>query len=102
MADVIRILLLIAGGTALGLFYYGGLWYTVRRLPGARNPALLTLGSLATRLAVCLPCFYLAARGGQWLRLLVFAAAFLAARQALTLYLGPGSRAAAARTVSEA
>lgn len=100
MAYVPEILVTAGGGVALGLFFFGGLWFTVQRLGSARRPALLMLGSLAARLAVCLPCFILAARGGQLGRLLLFTAAFLATRLALTRRLGPGG-AAAATTVAD-
>ena len=89
MAGVTELLLWAAAGAVLGLLYFSGLWYTVRRLGRARNPALLVLGSYVGRLAVCLPCFFLAARGGQWGRLLVFTAAFLVVRLVLILRLGP-------------
>lgn len=36
-------------GVALGFLYFGGLWLTVRRLPRAENPALLTLLSFLGR-----------------------------------------------------
>jgi F1F0 ATPase subunit 2 len=58
----------LIGGLALGAFYFGGLWLTVRRLPDSRRPALLALGSLAGRLGVTLLGMYLVT-GGQWARI---------------------------------
>ena len=79
-------------GAAIGAFYFGGLWLTVRRLPHAQRPALLMLGSFLMRVAVCLPAFYLAARGENWGRLLVLTAAFLTVRLAMVRRLGPEHR----------
>ena len=42
------------GGAVLGGFFYGGLWFTVRRLPDSRHPALLALGSFWIRSLVVL------------------------------------------------
>lgn len=39
----------LLAGLALGIFFYGGLWYTVRHLPGSSHPGLLTLGSFWIR-----------------------------------------------------
>jgi F1F0 ATPase subunit 2 len=37
-------------GLGLGVLYFGGLWLTVRQLPTARNPVLLTLLSFVGRI----------------------------------------------------
>ena len=49
---------LLAGG-GLGGFYFAGLWWTVRKLPTAQSPALLSLGSFLLRTTVVLAGFYL-------------------------------------------
>ncbi len=54
-------LISLASGAALGIFYFGGLWLTVRRLPSSQQPALLTLGSFLARSFACLLGFYLIA-----------------------------------------
>jgi len=66
-------------GLGLGLFYFGGLWLTVRRLPAARRPGLLAAGSLALRTGICLFGFYLV-MGGRWERLMLCLAGFVTAR----------------------
>jgi F1F0 ATPase subunit 2 len=48
-----------AGGAALGLLYYAGLWLTLRRLPGLAYPGLWVFGSFTVRLAVSMCGFYL-------------------------------------------
>ncbi|MBE0576422.1 MAG: ATP synthase subunit I [Desulfuromonadales bacterium] len=48
----------LVAGSAIGLFYFGGLWLTVTRIPDSRNPHLLLIGSFFMRLAVSLAAFY--------------------------------------------
>ena len=72
----------LLGGLALGAFYFGGLWLTVRRLPESRQPALLALGSLAGRLGVTLLGVYLLT-GGQWARIGVCLLGFFVMRTLL-------------------
>jgi len=45
-------------GLGLGVVFFGGLWLTLGRLPSARQPALLMLGSLLGRMALVLLGFY--------------------------------------------
>jgi F1F0 ATPase subunit 2 len=84
-------LLALAAGAAIGAFYFGGLWLTVRGLTRARWPAALTLGSFLGRMGFGLVGFYLVA-GGRWERLLPCLLGFIGARIALTRLLGPGQR----------
>jgi len=66
-------------GLVLGVFYFGGLWLTVRRLPFSARPALLTLCSYLGRLVVTLSCFYLV-MAGSWQRLLAVMFGFMVMR----------------------
>ncbi|MGK7874102.1 MAG: ATP synthase subunit I [Xenococcaceae cyanobacterium] len=50
-------------GLGLGLFYFGGLWLTVRRLPTTKSPLRLMLTSFLLRLGISLVGFYLIIRG---------------------------------------
>ena len=43
------LLLSLLAGMALGLLFFGGLWWTVRRLTTARHPGLLLSASLLLR-----------------------------------------------------
>jgi F1F0 ATPase subunit 2 len=54
----------MACGLGLGMLYFGGLYLTLKRLPGSRQPALLAYGSFAARSLVCLLGFYLISRSG--------------------------------------
>lgn len=61
MNEILVLALALISGSALGVFYFGGLWMTLRHLSRSRQPALLTLSSFLGRSAVCLFCFYIVA-----------------------------------------
>lgn len=90
-ADLPGLALALVGGALLGLFYFGGLWWTVQRLAQSGSPGLLTLGSFFIRTLVTLAGFYLLA-DGQWQRLLACLAGFIAARFALVSRWRPPAR----------
>lgn len=77
--------LVLAGfaGVALGGFYFGGLWWTVRKTLAARLPALWVLVSLMLRMGVTMSGFYLVA-DGDWRRMLSCLAGFVMARLIVT------------------
>jgi len=79
-------------GVALGLFFFGGLWLTVRRIADSKRPALRMLGSFFVRLLVTLCGFHLA-MDGNWKRLLACLAGFLMMRLALTRIVRTGAAA---------
>ena len=90
MTLILSLLLGLMAGLALGLWYFGGLWLTVQRLPGARHPGFLSLVSLIIRLGLTLAGFYLV-MSGKWERLLACLAGFLLMRTILVRRLGPVS-----------
>ena len=79
MISVPYLLVAFFVGMGAGVFYFGGLWWTVRRLPSARQPALLTLGSFFVRTGLSLAAFYFAS-GGQWQRILASLLGFIIVR----------------------
>ena len=83
------LVLALAAGLGLGLFYFGGLWLTVRRLPRSRHPVPLLLASFAARTAVAVAGFFFVT-GDRWERGLVCLGGFVAGRFALTSRLRPG------------
>lgn len=85
MSDYFSLLLALAAGMALGLFFFGGLWLTVRQLPTSPSPALLLLASFVGRTALTLVAFYFV-MGGRWERLLACLAGFLLARTVLLVW----------------
>jgi F1F0 ATPase subunit 2 len=86
--EVLPLILAFITGIAMGGWFFGGLWVTVRRIPTASAPALLALGSFWLRLAVCALSFY-AVMGDQWQRLLVCLLGFLSMRYVLVWYWRP-------------
>lgn len=81
--DIWQLLSALAAGGAVGLFYFGGLWLTVRRIPGASRPQLLLIGSLFLRLAISLGAIYLLVPWG-WPALVAALAGLMIVRQILT------------------
>lgn len=85
--------LMLLTGLLLGAVYYLGLWATVRRLPHARHPALLTLGSLILRLGLLLAALY-GVTAMQPERLATALAGIILARLVLQRRLGPQKESA--------
>jgi F1F0 ATPase subunit 2 len=75
-------------GAALGVIFFGGLWWTVRAGLGSRVPALWFLTSLGSRMAIVLAGFYFVAHG-DWRNSLACMLGFLAARAGVTWLTGP-------------
>lgn len=67
------------GGAGLAAVFYGGLWWTVRRLPGTRHPFLLMLASFALRTLLVVAGFYLL-MVGDWRKLIAAGAGFIFVR----------------------
>lgn len=89
--NAVLILIRVLTGFALGAFFYGGLWLTVRRLPRTRHPALLTLGSFWIRTLLVLGGFLLLMTG-RWDYALWSLIGFTAGRFAVVKFL-PGVEA---------
>lgn len=77
--DLAAWLLCALGGVALGVFYFGGLWWTVRAIVGSSRSVLLQLASLLLRTAATLIGFYWVG-GGDAKRLVACLAGFVLAR----------------------
>lgn len=88
MSEGLSLGLALAAGLGLGVFYFGGLWLTVKRLPSTRHAAQLLLASAFVRMAITLAGFYLLA-GGQWQRLLMCLLGFFSVRVVLVRRLRP-------------
>ena len=70
-------------GLLLGVMFFGGLWWTVRKGLSSKHPALWFFGSLLLRMSIALAGFYFVS-GGHWLRLLVCLLGFVMARLIVT------------------
>jgi len=80
MNDTLALMLSWMAGGALGAFFFGGLWWTVRKSLASGRPALWVFGSLMLRMGVTMTGFYLVS-GTDWQRLLCCLVGFVLARQ---------------------
>ena len=71
-----------AVGIAMGGSYFGGLWFTVRRMPESQRPMLLLLGSFAIRGALTV-LVVLALLWAPWGNLAALLIGMIAARLAI-------------------
>ena len=78
----------LAVGVALGVFHFGGLWWTVRRMASMQRPWLLLWASFLVRSVVTVGGFLLVADSG-WERIVACVVGFLLARSALIRFIGP-------------
>lgn len=74
-------------GVILGLFYFGGLWWTVRRVMHSRRPGLLIFASFLVRLLGTLVVLLLIVRE-HWILGAVCVAVMIVTRAVLTAKLG--------------
>ena len=95
MKGIVPLVVALVAGLGIGIFYFGGLWLTVRQLTRTRRPAILTLGSFLVRSGVSLLGFYLV-MGGRWERLLASLLGFLVARTILVRWWQPQQEASEA------
>jgi F1F0 ATPase subunit 2 len=79
MNETIIMTAVLLAGVLLGAFFFGGLWWTVRRGVTAKIPALWFVGSSVVRTGVVLAVFYRVGRG-DWKRSLVCLLGFVIAR----------------------
>jgi len=71
--------LVFTGGLLLGAFFFGGLWWTVRRGLSAQQPALWFFPSLLLRMGAAVTVFFCLGRD-DWRRWLLCLLGFLIAR----------------------
>ncbi len=70
-------------GILLGIFFFGGLWWTVRKGVAAKHIALWFFGSLLLRSGVVMLGFYFV-MGDSWQRMLAGLLGFVLARVIVT------------------
>ncbi len=86
--NLVSLLLAFALGIAVGLVYFGGLWWTVRCALDVRRRASWMLASFLVRVAIALAGFYLVI-GTNGLRLVAAMLGFLLVRMVLVALLRP-------------
>ncbi len=81
-------LLYLLIGLGLGLFYFGGLWLTIKNMNQARSPIVLTLGSFIIRTGAVFLVLIYVARQGEWENILILLAGFIVSRIFLSRMIG--------------
>lgn len=79
MIDIASMTAVLFAGLLLGIFFFGGLLWTVGKGLSAKHPVILFYGSLFIRLMVVLGVFYLVS-DGRWERMVVCAVGFIIPR----------------------
>lgn len=79
MNEALGLVLAVVTGLMLGVIFFGGLWWTVRRGTASSRPAVWFVGSFVVRTVVVLAGVYFVA-GESWQRLLLCLLGFLVAR----------------------
>lgn len=85
----VYLVLALLAGILFGIFYFGGLWWTVQKITGSEKAYLISVASFVVRTAVVLVGFYLLLMSGS-LYLFAALAGFLIARTIITYKLKPG------------
>lgn len=83
MSEVFNLISALVAGFLLGPFFFGGLWWTVRKGLLSGQPALWFFGSLLLRTGIAVAGFYFAS-GGHWDRLLMCLLGFFIMRRIVT------------------
>ena len=83
MTELLPLALAFVAGLLLSAFYFGGLWWTVRKGVVSKHPALWFSGSMLLRTSIVLVGFYFVGRG-QWERLVACLLGFVVARVLVT------------------
>jgi F1F0 ATPase subunit 2 len=83
MNEFLYLLIALLEGVLLGVFFFGGLWWTVRKLSSAKHVALLFLGSMVLRTGIVVLGFYFII-GDNWQHLIAGLLGFVIARMVIT------------------
>jgi F1F0 ATPase subunit 2 len=79
MNEIVYSTLAFAAGIALGILFFGGLWFTVKNAVKSKLPGLWVSLSSFIRIGITLLGFYYISLG-SWQRLLICLAGFVIAR----------------------
>jgi F1F0 ATPase subunit 2 len=85
MNEAIGLILAVITGVMIGILFFGGLWWTVRRGVSSSLPELWFFFSPVVRISIALAGFYFVS-GGNWLRLLLCLTGFVVARVIILRY----------------
>jgi F1F0 ATPase subunit 2 len=79
MSEISNMIVAFIGGLLLGTIFFGGLWFTVKKLTTSKIPALLVLSSFFFRISITLLGFYFIGLG-DWKKLVACMIGFIIAR----------------------
>lgn len=86
--NTLELILAACGGAALAIFYFVGLWWTIRCLPQSRHPIATYFASLVARLAVTLFALGLLIVSTSWQTIAAGLCGFMLVRLLLVHTLG--------------
>ena len=75
----LRIIIALLTGFILGIFFFGGLWYTLSKTLKFKSPAVWVLGSFFIRTGITLLGFYYISLGA-WYHLVLALVGFMAGK----------------------
>lgn len=78
-SDVIGMILAFPAGVLLGMAFFGGLWWTIRRGLSSPHPARWFLSGFLVRMIFLLAALYYLSEGA-WVRLIILLAGILLGR----------------------
>lgn len=87
MNETMALVLALVAGLSLGVIFFGGLWWTVRKGMASSRPALWFLVSFLLRMGIVMAGFYFVGQG-DWHRLVVCLVGFVIARLLVTWFSG--------------
>jgi len=85
MNEALPMILPFTVGLLLGMIFFGGLWWTIRKGLSSPRPAVLFLASAVLRMGIVVTGFYFVS-DHQWQRILACLVGFIMARLAVTLW----------------
>ncbi len=85
MNEILNLVLPFIAGLLLGIIFFGGLWFTVKKLTASKMPALWVLSSFIFRISIVLAGFYFIGLD-DWKKLIVCLIGFVVARFVVIRY----------------
>jgi len=85
MNEILYITFSLLTGLVLGILFFGGLWFTIKKAVTAKTPALWFTFSFFFRVGITLIGFYYTSLG-NWQRLVICMLGFMIARFMVTRY----------------
>jgi len=82
MTETLTLFLSCTAGGALGIVFFGGLWWSVRKGVSSKRPALWFFASLLLRMSIALTGFYFVS-ANRWDRMAACLCGFILARVAV-------------------